>query len=231
MVRRRRGLLLVALALVCGAVAAAQVNGHMKGAEQRAGPRVQVVVAAHDLPAGARLKAGDLAPRRVPVGYVPRGALASASEVAGRRLAMPVAEGGYLTAQSLSDGVAGGAARLRRGERALEVAVSGGRALDTATLGTRVDVVVSTEPRDRPGRTFVALENVVLLALRPGGPSRDADEGATRTATATATLRLTLKQAVYLSAAENYAREVRLLPRPRGDRSKRGREAVSAGQL
>jgi pilus assembly protein CpaB len=94
--------------------------------------------------------------------------------------------------------------------------------------------VVSTEPRDGPGRTFVALEGVELLALRPGGAAHDAD-GAARTATATATLRVTLKQAVYLSAAENYAREVRLLPRPPGDRHRgRGRDrgdAVTAGDL
>ena len=230
-VRRRRGFLLLALALACGALAAAQVSGQVKSVAQRAGPAVQVVVAARDLPAGARLKAADLATRRVPAGYVPRRAIASASEVAGHKLAMPLAEGGYLTAQSLGDGAAEGTARLRRGERALEVAVSGGRVLDAMTTGTRVDVVVSTEPRDRPGRTFVALENVVLLALRPGGPGRDADDGATRAATATATLKLTLKQAVYLAAAENYAREVRLLPRPPGDRRKAGREAIGAGQL
>ena len=42
---------------------------------------------------------------------------------------------------------------------------------------------------------------------------------------------MTLRQAVYLTAAQNFAREVRLLPRPPGDRSRAGRAAVSAGGL
>jgi pilus assembly protein CpaB len=215
-------------------LAAAQVNGHVSSVERRAGPMVPVAVAARDLRVGARLKPGDLAVRRVPAAYVPRGTLPSASEAVGGRLGAPLAAGGYLTAQLLGAHNAQGGGPLRRGERALEVAVSGGRALDAATPGTRVDVVVSTEPRDGAGRTFVALEGVELLALRPGGPVHDAqgsDDGAARAATATATLRVTLKQAVYLSAAENFAREVRLLPRPPGDRGKRGRESVSAGDL
>jgi hypothetical protein len=37
---------------------------------------------------------------------------------------------------------------------------------------------------------------------------------------------VTLRQAVYLTAAQNFAREVRLLPRPPGDRRRLGRQAV-----
>jgi pilus assembly protein CpaB len=227
--RRRRGLLLLALALLCGVLAAAQVNGQVEDARQRGGPLVRVVVASHDLHSGARLAPRDLELRGVPAAYVPRGTLGSPDEAVGATLAAPLVEGAYVTAPLLAGGQ--GAGVLRRGERALEVAVSGGRALDAATPGGRVDVVVSTEPRDRPGRTFVALQNVELLALRPGAPSRDADDGAARSATASATLRLTVKQAVYLSAAENYAREIRLLPRPPGDRRRSGRPAFSAGDL
>ena len=50
-------------------------------------------------------------------------------------------------------------------------------------------------------------------------------------ASATATLRVTMRQAVYLTAAQNFAREVRLLSRPAGDRSRAGRAAVTAGGL
>jgi pilus assembly protein CpaB len=49
-------------------------------------------------------------------------------------------------------------------------------------------------------------------------------------ATALATLRVTVRQAVYLTAADNFAREIRLLARPPGDRSAAG-AAVSKGQL
>ena len=117
----------------------------------------------------------------------------------------------------------------------MEVAVAGGPALAVAEPGARVDVVVSTEPRESPGRTFVALENAELLALRPlgdrGGLDAQAAEGARGAATAVATLRVSSRQAVYLTAAQNFAREVRLLARARGDRRRIGRAGVAAGGL
>jgi pilus assembly protein CpaB len=63
-----------------------------------------------------------------------------------------------------------------------------------------------------------------LLAARPA-----ADDNAGKLV---ATLRVTVRQAVYLTAAQNFAQEVRLLPRPAGDRS--GSPAglsVGGGQL
>ena len=84
-----------------------------------------------------------------------------------------------------------------------------------APPGSRVDVLVSSEPGAGPGRTVLALEGVELLAA----------------AGSRATLRVTVRQAVYLVAAANYAREVRLLPRPGGDRGGAGGVAVGAGEL
>ena len=43
-----------------------------------------------------------------------------------------------------------------------------------------------------------------------------------------ASLRVTLRQAVYLAAAQSFARELRLLPRAAGDR-RRGEEGLSVG--
>jgi pilus assembly protein CpaB len=97
-----------------------------------------------------------------------------------------------------------------------------------------VDVLVSTQAGEGgPGRSFLALEDVEVLDLATGAPDAPAPETeADRpAASATATLRVTLRQAVYLTAAQNFAREVRLLPRPAGDRSRAGRAAVSAGGL
>jgi pilus assembly protein CpaB len=234
-VRRRRGVLLLVAALASGLLAASEVGDRVSSVERRVGPLVPVAVAGRDLRAGVPLRPRDLAVRRVPAAYVPRGTLASSAEAVGGRLTAPLTAGGYLTAGLLGARASPGEPRLlRRGERALELGVTGGRALDAATPGSRVDIVVSTEPRDGPGRSFVALERVELLALRPGagGSAPEGnEEGASRAATATATLRVSLRQAVYLSAAENFAREVRLLPRPAGDRRKSGRPAVGAGDL
>jgi pilus assembly protein CpaB len=94
-------------------------------------------------------------------------------------------------------------------------------------------VLVSTRRHDGAGRTFVALENVALLDLRPlGGGGVPVDEAMDQpAATALATLRVTARQAVYLTAAETFAHEVRLLTRPPGDRRRTGPVAVSEGEL
>ena len=231
--RRRRGLLLLAVALASGGLAAAQVHEREQSVAAQVGPAVPVLVAARDLRAGARVSARALAVRRVPTRFLPRDALASAAGVAGARIAVPVAAGGYLTAglfegsnreQSRGGGVG-------RGWRAVSVEVSGAGGLPA---GSRVDVLVSTESGAGGGRTLVALAGAELLRLEAGASGAPAPDG-TGTGgaggrTALATLRVTLRQAVYLTAADNFAREIRLLARPPGDHSAAG-AAVSQGEL
>ncbi len=96
--RRRRGLLLLCVALACGGLAASQVAERERSVEARVGPLVPVVVAARDLDSGARLSPGALTLRRVPARFVPPDALGSAAQLAGARTAAPVSAGGYVTA-------------------------------------------------------------------------------------------------------------------------------------
>jgi len=247
-VRRRRAVLLLALALACGGLAASQVSGRVAEVESAVGSPVAVVVATRDVAAGATLRKRDLAVREVPRRFVPPDALASPGDAVGLALAAPLASGSYVTAASIGP-VGGGGARaggpapgpLRRGERAVEVAVAGGAALSSvASPGSRVDVLVSTEPAAGPGASFLALENVELLDGGGGGGGGGAGPVASEPGPATATepgtttnatLRVTVRQAVYLTAAQNFAREVRLLPRPAGDRERSGRTAVNADGL
>jgi pilus assembly protein CpaB len=209
---RRRGLLLLCFALVCGGLAASQVRDRERRAEAALGPLVPVVVAARDLPAEHRLDARDLAVRRAPARYLPPEALTHPP--VGARTAVPLAAGSFLTASVLGaeengdDGVG-----LRTGERAISIRVAG--ALTGAAAGSRVDVVVSTQPAAGGARTLVALEDVELLDLRG----------------TLATLRVTARQAVYLTAAANFAKEIRLLVRPPGDRKRIGAAAVGEGGL
>ena len=115
--------------------------------------------------------------------------------------------------------------------------MGGGGALAAAAPGARVDVLVSTQAQAGGGRTVVALEDVELLGLRPaGGSSALGQVDATGAAeasepTAFATLRVTARQAVYLTAADGFASEVRLLVRPPGDRRRTGAVAVTEGDL
>jgi pilus assembly protein CpaB len=232
--RRRRGLLLLSLALASGGLAAVQVRERERGVEERVGPLVPVVVAKRGIPADEPLQPAQLAIARVPARFVPPDALGAPGRLAGARTAVPVAAGGYLTAGLLQGAASGGeGGPLRPGQRAVEVAVAGGSALAGAGPGSRVDVLVSTQRREGAGRTFVALEDAELLELRhtsadafAGEPSADGPAP-----TALATLRVTLRQAVYLATAESFGHGVRLLVRPPGDRRRVGTAAVAEGEL
>jgi pilus assembly protein CpaB len=234
--RRRRALLLLSLALASGGLAASQVSQTVGEVEQRVGRPLPGVVAARDISPGRALRPGDLALRRVPARFVPPGAVRAVQEVEGLRPAVPVARGSYLTSGELEGASARGRGQsgLGRGQRAVEISVAGGEALSqSAAPGSRVDVLVSTEGGSGRGRTFLALEDVELLAFRAGGGEAAAAGGDSqrRAPTGVATVRVTLRQAVYLTAAENFAREVRLLPRPPGDRGRLGRQAVGEAGL
>jgi pilus assembly protein CpaB len=211
--RRRRGILLAGLALVLGGLAASDVAGREAALERRIGPLVDVVVARRPLESGRRLRPDDLGVRTVPARFAPAGAFAAPEELAGLRLAADVSAGADVTAAALraADSAPPGAP-VRAGERVIDVvAVGSPRAIQP---GGRVDVLVTRDRGDgAAGQTQLALEDVEVLAVAAGA-SGPGDGGAR----VTAALRVTLRQAVYLAAAQSFARELRLLPRAAGDR-------------
>jgi pilus assembly protein CpaB len=232
--RRRRGALLLSIALASGGLAASQIHERERRAAERLGPLVEVLVAARDLEAGSRLRPAALAFRRVPARFAPPDALRPGARVVGARLAVPVAAGAYLTG-ALFEGAGQGRRDdgIRRGERAVTVEVAGGTGVTGLVTGGRVDVLVSTETGPGGGRTQMALAGAELLRLSDAAPGGYPEPGADTSSagpTALATLRVTLHQAIYLTAADNFANEIRLLPRPPGDRSRAG-VAISQSQL
>lgn len=226
--RRRRGIVLGGLALALGALAASDVAGREAALERRIGPAVDVVVARRALPEGRVLAAADLAVRRVPTRFAPAGAISRAGELVGLKLAAPVAAGADLSASAIAaaDAPPPGAP-VRAGERVAEIVATGSAA--AIRPGGRVDVLVTREATgDAGGRTLLALQDVEVLASAPaadGGP--DAPVGA-RVAVS---LRVSLRQAVYLAAAQAFARELRLLPRAAGDRREIRRPLAVADTL
>jgi pilus assembly protein CpaB len=221
--RRRRALLLAGLALLLGALAASDVASREAALREGLGPTVGVVVARSDVPAGTKLTRSALAVRRVPERYAPRGAVGDPAALVGLRLAVDVAAGQELIGALVAPGsgqVASGPA-VRQGERVAEVvaAAPAGQVLP----GGRVDVLVTRDDRPgAPGRTVLALEDVEVLAASDAPPAQEGD--GSRVA---ASLRVTLRQAVYLAAAQAFARDLRLLPRAAGD-TERGRAGLSA---
>ena len=229
-------MVLALVAIGFGALAAAGVRERVAEVESRTGAPVPVVVATKDIAQGTtfgrRQIARTLTVREVPNRYAPRDALTSPAQATGLGLAVPVPLGAYLTAPMLRDPRVPSvpAASVRRGQRLVEVAVTGGRELAATDMPARVDVLVTTEGRSGGGRTFVALEDVDLVSARAARPSDGTDADGTPADTV-ATLRVGARAAVFLTAAQNFAREVRLLARPAGDRRRVGRAEVVDGRL
>ncbi len=227
---------MLSLALASGGLAASEVGKRTAAVEERVGPLVPVVAARTALSPGTELSADKLTVVRVPASYAPPDAFADPADADGLRTAGALEPGSYVTAGAFAAGPdedrPGNG--LARGERAIELRVAGAEALGgLAGPGGRVDVLITTEQGDNTGRTTLALEDVELLALRAGGEAAapaDAGAGASGGASATATLRVTLKQAVYLTAAQNFAREIRLLPRAPGDRKRAGAVVSTGGR-
>lgn len=218
MSRRRRAVLLLGLALALGGLAASDVSRREAAIARQLGPAVPVVAAHRDIPAGTQLTADGLVLRRVPARYAPPGALSSVGQLVGQRTAVAVPGGGYLSAALLAGGPGGAPAgpAVQAGERVAEVVAAGSAEL--VAPGSRVDLLVTRDPfRGAPGQTQLALEDVEVLAATPAALSGSADSAAGGSRVR-ASLRVTLRQAVYLAAAQSFARELRLLPRAPGDR-------------
>jgi pilus assembly protein CpaB len=220
--RRRRAAVLLGLALVLGGLAASDVARREAAVRAQLGPAVEVVVARADLAAGRPVAAADLAVRRVPARYAPAGAATVPETLIGQRLAAPVPRGGYIGAALVATEPDVAGPPVGKGERAAEVVALGTRAL--VVPGARVDVLVTREGGATAG-TELALENVEVLAAR-GAPAAARDEGGERVA---ATLRVSVRDAVYLAAAQSFARELRLLPRAAGDDERTGPITVGEG--
>jgi len=224
---RRRAALLLGLALLLGGLAASDVARRDAAVQARLAPLLDVVVARTDLEAGARLRLRDLAVRRIPARFAPAGAAAEPAELVGQRVGVPVPEGGYLAAGQLDvDAPPEGGDGVRSGERAVDVVAVGSSEL--VRPGARVDVLVTRGGEGAAGGgTELALQDVEVLAAGPA-PDGGGDQGPAVPRVA-ATLRATLRQAVYLAAAQSFAREVRLLPRAPGDRRHAGALTVGEG--
>jgi len=193
--RRRRGGVLLALAGAIGLLAAVISLG--AGSDAAPG---RVVVARQPL--------AVLVTVPVPATLGLGGLLADPGEAVGRRLAAPVAAGEALTQAALGGAAGTGPAPLSVGERAVGVPLSAaGGAASGLRPGARVDVVASTG-EGPAGRTALVVADAEVLAVSPPLPA----DGLS--ASGDAILRATSRQALRITAALNFAREVRLLVRP-----------------
>ena len=218
MTRRRRAAVLLGLSLLLGALAASDVSRPRGGARARAraggagarraraaSPRARALDAgrARRPPRARALRARRRVPRARP-------------RLAGLRAAVAIPAGSDLDPRCVDDGTAPAGPPGRR-SRPASASPRSSRIGDRRVVapGARVDVLVTREGAGgAPGSTMLALEDVEVLAAPA---RRRAATGPTPPAAGRARLRVSVRQAVYLAAAQSFARELRVLPRaPRG---------------
>jgi pilus assembly protein CpaB len=222
-------------AAVCAGLAASAVNSYTNEVRAQVGPLVPVVVARTEISKGRRITPSSvrsyLSERRVPARFVPPSALRLASAALGYRALMTIRAGDYVSENSL--GADAEERRSRSGapsrRRLVEVPVAGAQTIASALHpGTRVDVLITTDRGAATPRTYLALQRIELIDF---GGAPDSVAGNQGGRDATATLRVTLAQAVLLTAARNFARELRLVPRADGDDRRVGPASVTAAEL
>ena len=218
MTRRRRAAVLLGLSLVLGTLAATHMARREAALRETLGPVVEVVVARRDLAAGATLELSDLGVRSLPARYAPPGEPAFAAALAGHKLAVPVPAGGAVSTALLERRPQTPESAIVRGERAVDVLATGSP--QAVVAGARVDVLVDHRAPDAAR----AREHRGAGGAGGGGRGREQEPPRVR-----ATLRVTVAQAVYLSAAQSFARDVRLLARAPGDRREVGELVVEDG--
>jgi len=155
--------LTAALALATGLFVSAAAAG-ARDARARYGTTRSVVVATHDIPAGATIEAGDTRVEVRPAGVVPSGALterptgrvASAAIVAGE----PVIAG-----RVAADGVGAVAALIPSGDVGIAVPLDPDTL--TAQVGDRVEVLATFDPDSIDGNpTIVVAPRAVVVDVR-----------------------------------------------------------------
>jgi pilus assembly protein CpaB len=222
---------------VCAGLAVSAADRYAGEVESQVGPLVPVVVAARDIPRGGiitpAVASASLAERQVPKRFAPPGALSAPGRAVGFQAASGIAAGDYVGASQLrpAQRARGAQARWTSEARLVEVAVAGTQTMSPVLRpGARVDVLITTDNNGRGApRTFLALQRMPVVGFQSGATGSLDNDG--RAVEGRVTLRATLRQAVLLTAADNFAREVRVVPRAAGDTRRLGPISIAASGL
>ncbi len=166
---RTRLLLIGFVALALGAVVSFAVYRTLQtrsGADTT--PGVEVVVAANDIPVGAKVTESDVKLVRFPTTDLPSNIFHLKTSVVGRGAILPIARGEFFLPNKLAGENAGSGMQslIPPGMRAVSVRVN--EVIGVAGFvvpGTRVDVLLTGNPTGAPDQqTTTVLENVAVIA-------------------------------------------------------------------
>jgi pilus assembly protein CpaB len=166
---RTRLLLIGFVALALGAVVSYTVYRTLQTrAAGDAPPGVDVVVAANDVPVGAKVEEKDVKVVRFPAADLPPNCFHLKTSVVGRGAILPIAKGEFFLPNKLAGENAGSGmpSLIPPGMRAVSVRVN--EVIGVAGFvvpGTRVDVLLTGNPSNAPDQqTTTVLENVAVIA-------------------------------------------------------------------
>jgi pilus assembly protein CpaB len=194
-------------------------------------PGVPVVVAANDIPLGARLEEKDLRLARIQQDDVPVGSFHDKSQIAGRGVVVPIAKGDFILRSKVAGENAGSGlpSLIPPGMRAVSVRVN--EVVGVAGFvqpGTRVDVLVTGSPLGGgEEQTTTVLKNVAVIAA---GQKLERNYSGEALVSPVITLVLSPDDAQRLTLASNQGR-IQLVLRNPLDTGQETVAATSAGSL
>jgi pilus assembly protein CpaB len=165
---RSRLLMIGALALGAGLLAALYVYRNLQTKNGPPPDMAQVMVAANDLQVGARVEDRDIKVIQISAGDMPQGAPRKKADVVGHGVIIPISKGDFILPSQLAGENAGAGlpALIPPGMRAVSVRVN--EVVSVAgfvTAGTRVDVLLTGSPSGSGDQqTTTVLQNVAVLA-------------------------------------------------------------------
>jgi len=166
---RSRLMLIGVLALALGAFVSYAVYKNLNArTSSNAAPGVNVVIAANDIPVGAKISSGDLKIVHFPAGDLPPRYYGSITKLIGQGAVLPMAKGEFILPRKLAGESAGFGlpTLIPPGMRAVSVRVNDIVAVAGFVLpGTRVDVLLTGNPTgSNDQQTSTVLENVAVIA-------------------------------------------------------------------
>jgi pilus assembly protein CpaB len=168
---RSRLLMIGGLALAIGLLVSYSVYNKLRTSPGASNSEraVSVVVAANDVPVGAKLADQDVGMVTIPQSAVPPGFFSEKSKVVGRGAVLPISKGEFILPSKLAAVNAGGGlpSLIPPGMRAVSVRVN-----DVVSVagfvqpGTRVDVLATgNQGAGNERQTTTVLENVAVIAV------------------------------------------------------------------
>jgi len=222
---RPKSLLLLALAMGCGLVAAIGISQVMNASGGSKSPEsVPIYIALHNINLGDPIEAGMLSLEEWPKDKVPRGAISKLTDLEGRRPRTaiiegePMLEGKLLPLGQIADPIRSIPPNMRLKTIAVDAEKSAAGLLGP---GDRVDVQLFVRKDERNGidttKSKIILQNVRVFAVDQA-VQRSPDGSEERTIAKTVSLMLLPEQASKISLAEQIG-ELSLIPRNPDDQT------------